>query len=56
MFYEGVVSILDAVDHGICLYGSRFFKEYEEKLEYLKDKGLRREPPVWILPSEMSLD
>jgi predicted nucleotidyltransferase len=56
MFYEGVVSILDAIDHGKCLYGLVFFKKYEKKLEYLKSKGLRREPPVWILPAEMSLD
>ncbi len=56
MFYEGVVSILDAIDHGKCLYGLVFFKKYEKNLEYLKSKGLRREPPVWILPAEMSLD
>ena len=56
MFYEGVVSILDAIDHGKCLHGLDFFKEYEKKLEYVKSKGLRRDPPVWILPTEMSID
>ncbi len=56
MFREGIVSILDAIDHGICLYGFEFFQDYKERLDYLKTKGLRREPPVWILPEEMSFD
>jgi predicted nucleotidyltransferase len=56
MFYEGIVSILDAIDHGICFYGVEFYKEYKQWLEHLKTKGLRRDPPVWILPKEMSFD
>jgi len=56
MFYEGVVSILDAIDHGICIYGFDFYNEYKEKLEKLKEKGLKRDPPVWILPESMFLD
>ena len=56
MFHEGVVSILDAIDHGICVFGYGFYKNYKEKLERLKEKGLKRDPPVWILPESMFLD
>jgi predicted nucleotidyltransferase len=56
MFHEGIVSILDAIDHGICVFGYEFYKEYKEKLEKLKEKGLKRDPPVWILPESMFLD
>lgn len=56
MFYEGVVSLLDAIDHGVCLYGLGFFNEYLQKLNHFKNKGLKRIPPVWIIPEEMSLD
>ena len=56
MFYEGVVSILDAIDHGICVFGFDFYKTYKGKLEKLKEKGLKRDPPVWILPKSMFLD
>ncbi|MFW9881053.1 MAG: nucleotidyltransferase domain-containing protein [Candidatus Thorarchaeota archaeon] len=56
MFHEGVVSILDAIDHGICVFGIEFYKNYKEKLEKLKEKGLKRDPPVWILPESMYLD
>jgi len=56
MFHEGVVSILDAIDHGICVLGYDFYKDYKEKLEKLKEKGLKRDPPVWILPKSMFLD
>ncbi|KKN13284.1 hypothetical protein LCGC14_1007940 [marine sediment metagenome] len=55
MFHEGIVSILDAIDHGICVFGCDFYKEYKEKLEKLKEKGLKRDPPVWILPESMFL-
>ena len=56
MFHEGVVSILDAIDHGICVFGYDFYKDYKEKLEKLKEKGLKRDPPVSILPESMFLD
>lgn len=56
MFHEGVVSILDAIDHGICVFGYDFYKIYKEKMEKLKEKGLKRDPPVWILPESMFLD
>jgi len=56
MFHEGVVSILDSIDHGICVFGYDFYKDYKEKLEKLKKKGLKRDPPVWILPESMFLD
>ena len=56
MFHEGIVSILDAIDHGICVFGYGFYKDYKEKLEKLKEKGLKRDPPVWILPENMFLD
>ena len=56
MFHEGIVSILDSIDHGICVFGSDFYKNYKEKLERLKEKGLKRDPPVWILPESMFLD
>jgi predicted nucleotidyltransferase len=56
MFHEGVVSILDAIDHGICVFGYDFYKIYKEKMEKLKKKGLKRDPPVWILPESMFLD
>lgn len=55
MFHEGIVSLLDAIDHGICVFGCDFYKEYKEKLEKLKEKGLKRDPPVWILPESMFL-
>lgn len=55
-FHEGVVSILDATDYGICVFGNDFYKEYKEKLEKLKEKGLKRDPPVLILPENMFLD
>lgn len=56
MFYEGVVSLLDAIDHGVCLYGFEFFNDFIQKLNYFKNKGLKRIPPVWIIPEEMSLE
>lgn len=56
MFHEGVVSILDAIDHGICIIGYDFYKKYKEKLEKLKERGLKRDPPVWILPKNMYLE
>lgn len=56
LFYDGIVSILDAIDHGICLHGSEFFNEYLQKLNHFKSKGLKRTPPVWIIPEEMSLE
>jgi predicted nucleotidyltransferase len=56
MFYRGVVSILDSIDHGICMYGNAFFDDYVKKLNYFKSKGLKRSPPVWILPKEMSVE
>lgn len=56
MFHEGIVSILDAIDHGICVFGYDFYKGYKEKLKKLKEKGLKRDPPVWILPKSMFLD
>ena len=55
MFYEGIVSILDAIDHGICLFGQEFFLNYQKKLKYFKSRGLKRDPPVWIIPKEMVL-
>ena len=56
MFLKGVVSILDAIDHGICIYGLDFYNEFKKQLERLKNKGLKRDPPVWILPDEMTFD
>lgn len=56
MFQEGIVSILDAIDEGICLLGRDFFKRYKKKINNLKSKGLRKEPPVWILPKSMAID
>ena len=56
MFHEGVVSILDAIDHGICFLGFDFYRSYKEQMEKLKEKGLKRDPPVWILPESMYLD
>jgi len=31
-------------------------KNYKEKIEKFKDKRLKRDPPVWILPESMLLD
>jgi hypothetical protein len=56
MFHEGVVSILDAIDHGICIFGQDFYNNYKTKLKKLKEKGLKRDPPVWILPENMFSD
>ncbi|MHA1336454.1 MAG: hypothetical protein ACTSPW_12010 [Promethearchaeota archaeon] len=53
MFLRGIVSILDAIDEGICLYGKEFFQEYRQKLKILKEFGLRKDPPVWILPKNI---
>jgi len=47
---------LDATVHDICVFGYDFYKGYKEKLEKLKEKGLKRDPPVWILPESMFLD
>lgn len=55
MFSMGIVSILDAIDEGICLLGEDFFKEYKAKLKILKNRGLRKDPPVWILPKSMKI-
>ncbi len=38
MFIEGIVSILDAIDEGICLLGQDFYKIYKRKIESLKKK------------------
>jgi predicted nucleotidyltransferase len=56
MFYEGVVSILDSIDEGICLYGEKFFKKFQVLLKKLKEKGLKKDPPVWILPKSMEIN
>jgi len=56
MFFRGVVSILDSIDEGICLYGEDFFKSYKNKLIKLKEKGLKKDPPVWILPDSMTIE
>lgn len=56
MFHEGTVSNLDAIDEGKCLLGHDFFMKYKQKLDYLKSKGLKKEPPVWILPKSMIID
>jgi len=56
MFNKGTVSILDAIDEGICILGSAFFNHYKDKLIRLKKIGLKKDPPVWILPKSMFLD
>lgn len=56
MFNKGTVSILDAIDEGICILGSNFFNHYKEKLIKLKKIGLKKDPPVWILPKSMFLE
>lgn len=53
MFLRGIVSILEAIDEGMCLNGEEFFQEYRRKLKILKKFGLRKEPPVWILPKNI---
>ena len=42
MFIEGIVSILDAVDEGICLLGQDFYKNYKRKIESLKKKDFEK--------------
>lgn len=56
MFSMGIISILDAIDEGICLSGEDFFEAYKAKLKILKDRGLRKDPPVWILPKSMKIE
>lgn len=56
MFNKGTVSILDAIDEGICLLGPNFFNDYKEKLIKLKKIGLKKDPPVWILPKTMFIE
>lgn len=56
MFNKGIVSILDAIDEGICILGFNFFNDYKEKLIKLKKIGLKKEPPVWILPESMHIE
>ena len=41
IFHDGVESILDAIDHGICVFGFDFYNDYKEKLEKLKKKDLK---------------
>ncbi|TFG01237.1 MAG: nucleotidyltransferase domain-containing protein, partial [Promethearchaeota archaeon] len=50
MFHQGIVSNLDAIDEGKCLFGNEFFQKYKNELEKLKKRGLKKEPLVWILP------
>ena len=54
MFHDGIVSNLDAIDEGKCLFGHEFFSKYKKKIENLKKLGLKKDPPVWILPKSMS--
>ena len=56
MFYQGTVSILDAIDHGVCLFGVKFYKEYKNLMEDFKNKGLKRDPPVWIILEDTLID
>ncbi len=56
MFFKGVVSILDGLDEGICLFGEEFFDNYHTKLLKLKKLGLKKDPPIWILPKTMIID
>lgn len=56
MFYEGVVSILDSIDEGICLLGEEFFEKYKKILNKLKERVLKKDPPVWILPESMEIN
>lgn len=56
MFNKGTVSVLDAIDEGICLFGFDFFEKFKKKIEQLKERGLRKDPPVWILPESMIID
>jgi predicted nucleotidyltransferase len=53
LFFRGVISALDAIDEGICLFGNDFFQKYRKKLAKLKKLGLKKDPPVWILPNNM---
>ena len=56
MFFKGVVSVLDSIDEGISLFGKDYFEEYQIKLRKLKEKGLRKDAPVWILPESMTIE
>lgn len=56
MFHDGIISNLDAIDEGRCLLGHEFYKKYKRKIEDLKKLGLKKDPPVWILPKSMSPD
>lgn len=54
MFHDGIVSNLDAIDEGKCLLGHEFYSKYKKKIENLKKIGLKKDPPVLILPESMS--
>ena len=56
MFFKGVVSTLDSIDEGIPLWGNEFFNKYQGKLAKLKQIGLKKDPPVWILPKKMVIE
>ncbi|MFX1338556.1 MAG: hypothetical protein ACFFDK_08090 [Promethearchaeota archaeon] len=56
MFNKGTISILDAIDEGVCLLGPSFFDKYKDKLIKLKKIGLKKDPPVWVLPNTMFIE
>ena len=49
MFERGNALILDSINEGIPVHGKSFFKIYEEKLNQLFRKGLKRSSCTWIL-------
>ncbi len=50
MFFEVIDSILDSIDHGICLMGHTFFNKYKNLLKELKERRLKRGSSGWQLP------
>ncbi|TFG05751.1 MAG: nucleotidyltransferase domain-containing protein [Promethearchaeota archaeon] len=49
MFKCGNVLVLDAIYEGIPLEGQEFFDLYKERMEILKQQGLKRSNCTWIL-------
>lgn len=50
MFKEYRLTIMDAMEDGIILYGENFLKPYQLRYEEYKKKGLKREKCVLIPP------
>jgi|GEM_PF-754094 len=49
------VTILEALNDGVALYGQRLFGRWRRQFERWQQLGLRRERCAWILPSDLKM-